>query len=139
MTAVAGGAVAAAALYTVLARELPTLAPIGWNRLKLLLPRALGLVMAAAREEVIWRWLVLGHGGALLGAPAAFVLATGGFALAHWRQAGARSVAVHLVTGSVFGVVYLAGGIAASVVAHALYNLLVLAAVEAHGRRPRAP
>jgi hypothetical protein len=71
--------------------------------------------------------------------PAAFTAATVGFATAHWRQAGARSVAVHSVTGCVFGGLYLAGGVLTAIVAHALYNLLVLSAVEGHGGGARAP
>lgn len=139
MTAVAGGAVAAAALYTLLARELPTIGRLGRQRLRVVAPQAVGLAFAAVREEILWRWLVLGLGAALVGVPGAFVAATAGFALAHWRQAGARSIAVHSLTGSVFGALYLAGGLAASIVAHALYNLLVLSAVEAHGGGARAP
>jgi hypothetical protein len=139
VTAVAGGAVAAAALYTVLARELPTITPIPRHRLRVVVLRALRLAAAAAREELVWRWLVLGLGSAVVGVPAAFAVATVGFAAAHWRQAGARSIAVHSVTGCVFGGLYLAGGVVTAIVAHALYNLLVLSAVEAHGGGARAP
>lgn len=139
MTAVAGGAVAAAALYTVLARELPTLGRPGRQRLRVVAPRAGRLALAAVREEVLWRWLVLGLGTAFVGVFGAFVAATAGFALSHWRQAGARSIVVHSLTGSVFGALYLAGGLVAAIVAHALYNLLVLSAVEAHGGGARAP
>ena len=139
MTAVAGGAVAAAALYTLLARELPTVAPIARHRLGVFAARAARLSVAATREEVLWRWLVLGQGAALVGAPAAFVVSTTGFALAHWQQAGVRSVAVHLLTGCVFGALYLGGGLVSALAAHAFYNLLVLAAVEAHRGGARAP
>lgn len=139
MTALAGGAVAAAALYTFLARELPTIGPIARERVRVVAPRAVRLSFTAAREEAFWRWLLLGQGAALVGVPAAFVVSTAAFALAHWPQAGTRSVAVHSLTGSVFGALYLAGGFVAALVAHAFYNLLVLAAIEAHGGRARAP
>jgi len=64
----------------------------------------------------------------------AFAASTAGFALAHAGPQGGRGVAVHAVTGGVFGGVFIAtGSLLAAVAAHGGYNLLVLLAVESDG------
>ena len=95
--------------------------------------------ITSAAEEVLWRWLVLGGLAPVVGLAPAFVGATVGFALAH----GTRRrdvVAVHLGTGAVFGAVYVGTGrIEAAILAHAVYNWLVLAALEAEAPAVPAP
>ncbi len=87
------------------------------------------LLLGAANEEVIWRRVVLGE-LLRLGAPAALAASSLAFALAH-----RRGRPFQLATGAVFGGLYLAtGSLAASVVAHWTFNLLVAAA----GRRAPA-
>lgn len=91
-----------------------------------------GLLAAwAALEELLWRGLVLGGVSETIGVPAAFVLSVGGFALAHLPHQGRKGAAVHLVTGTAFATVYVATrSLAAAIVCHALYNILVAVAVE---------
>jgi ABC-2 type transport system ATP-binding protein len=58
-------------------------------------------------------------------------VSTVGFAAAHVGAQGRRGALVHLVTGTVFGTVFLAtGSLLAAISAHASYNLLVVLAVE---------
>jgi ABC-2 type transport system ATP-binding protein len=92
------------------------------------------LTIMSAAEEVLWRWLVLGGLVPVVGLAAAFLASTVGFAFAHAvRRRGI--VAVHLATGSVFGAVYVfTGRLGAAILAHALYNWLVVAAVESAER-----
>src|SRR5829696_9268526 len=88
------------------------------------------LALFALNEEVIWRRLVLGEtlrGGAIAGV----AVSTIAFALMHRVRR-----ATHLVTGAVFGCTYVfTGSLAASVVAHWTYNVLVAAVLP----RARAP
>ncbi|HLM35937.1 MAG TPA: CPBP family intramembrane glutamic endopeptidase [Gaiellaceae bacterium] len=88
------------------------------------------LALFALNEEVIWRRLVLGEtlrGGAVAGV----AVSTIAFALMHRVRR-----ATHLVTGAVFGCTYVfTGSLAASVVAHWTYNVLVAAVLP----RARAP
>jgi ABC-2 type transport system ATP-binding protein len=136
---VVAGAVVAGALFCLLARRLPTLRVASGRRPAV----AIGggrLAVRAAGEEVIWRWWLLGSLVATIGAPAALGVSTACFALAHAGWQGRRGVAVHLVTGSSFGAVFLATGrLAAAVAAHAGYNLLVRLAVESETGRRRTP
>jgi membrane protease YdiL (CAAX protease family) len=81
----------------------------------------------AAYEEALWRLCLLGLLAAAFGPAAGLTLVTIAFALAHWPRQGAKA-AVHLVTGTTFGVVFLGtGSFAAAVAAHAAYNALVAA------------
>jgi membrane protease YdiL (CAAX protease family) len=125
--ALAVGVVAGAGLYAVAVR-----APLGGAT------RSASLAVAAARhaffgllatdEEILWRRVTL---GLLLprGVALALIVSALTFAFAHRRRVG-----LQLVTGSVFGVVYLGTGLlAASVGAHWIYNELVARA------RPAAP
>ncbi len=92
------------------------------------------LSLAAALEELVWRGLVLGALAAAIGPIGALGFSSGGFALSHRPSLG-RRCGVHLVTGTSFGVAFLAGGLVAAVVAHGVYNVLVDLAV--HGERVR--
>jgi ABC-2 type transport system ATP-binding protein len=79
----------------------------------------------SAYEEALWRGLLLGSLAVVSGRLAALVATTALFAATHVPRYGWRA-ATHLLTGAVFGVVYLAtGALAAAIVAHALYNVLV--------------
>lgn len=122
---VATGAGAALALFVALARRWP---PLPRGRA---LVRGTLLLPAACVEEAVWRLGALASARPLAGPAVALSLSSLGFALAHLRQAGSLSVRVHLVTGHVFGAVFLVtGALLGAVVAHATYNLLVAAAVE---------
>jgi ABC-2 type transport system ATP-binding protein len=129
---------AACLLFGLLARELPWGRHPPRCRLPSFLARATYLTLTSAAEELVWRWLVLGGLAVLIGLAPAFVASSAGFALAHGLKR--RDVlAVHLLTGSVFGAVYVGTGrIEAAVIAHALYNWLVLAAIES-GTAAAAP
>jgi ABC-2 type transport system ATP-binding protein len=127
---VVAGVAAAIALFSTLARRFPPLRlPTGRGAGF----AAKGLLLAArsASEEVIWRWWFLGGLAPRFGALPALAASTLCFALVHVGWQGRRGVAVHLLTGSVFGGVFLASGsLAAAVGAHVAYNLLVALAVE---------
>ena len=119
------GACSGLALFAALARRpLPAgaLAP-GLRRRTL--ARALVLTGQSAYEEALWRGLCLGTVSLALGRLAGLVAATTLFAAAHVPKQG-RLAGTHLLTGAVFGLVYIATGLlAAAIVAHALYNVLV--------------
>jgi ABC-2 type transport system ATP-binding protein len=129
---------AACLLFGLLAREFP------WRRRpprRRLRPFALGatyVALTSTGEELLWRWLVLGGLAPLVGLAPAFLTSSVGFALAHGPKR--RDVlAVHLLTGSVFGAVYVGTGrIEAAVVTHVLYNWLVLAAIESGAPAPQS-
>ncbi len=114
------GVAAGLVLYLAASRKLPVLPPRG-APLPLTLATALFLAVAAANEEILWRRVVLGE---LLrtGAGAAIAASALGFALAHRARSG-----LHLLTGAVFGTVYVVtGALLAAVAAHWTYNLLLL-------------
>lgn len=122
--AVALGAGAGAALFRALAG--PRVPPL---RLGPLACRG-GAVLAlrAALEEVAWRGFLLGALAAFLGPVAALGATSIAFALAHGNATGARRL-VHVLTGGVFGGLYLTSGrLASAVAAHLVYNGLVVAA-----------
>jgi ABC-2 type transport system ATP-binding protein len=121
---------AACLLFGLLARELPWRRHPSRSRLPSFLARATYLTLTSAAEEMLWRWLVLGGLASLVGLAPAFLASSAGFALAHGLKR--RGVlAVHLLTGSVFGAVYVGTGqIEAAIITHVLYNWLVLAAIE---------
>jgi len=125
IAAVAIGAAVGAAAFLVLARRVPPAS------------RAVALAapivaVAAACEEVIWRFAVLGGLRPAVGTPAAVVVSTVAFAAAHAGRAKLRALVAHLVTGGAFAGVYLAtNSLAAPIAAHVLYNLLVVAACAA--------
>lgn len=125
------GALGGTALFGLLARRRPRLPGAPSSRATV--TQATFLVAWAVVEELAWRWLVLGAVAARAGATVGLVAATIGFALVH---RGGRST--HVATGGVFGCVYLAtGDLAAPIVAHAVYNLLVAEAIRMSTAEPR--
>jgi membrane protease YdiL (CAAX protease family) len=124
------GPAVGAGLFLVLARRLP---PLPRRRPALLAGRAAYVSAAAAFEELLWRGLALGLLQRPLGQAPALLLTSVAFALGHRRPRGARRV-VHAVTGLGLGTAFLVGGLAAAVLAHASYNVLVDVAVQG-GRR----
>ncbi|HVV57092.1 MAG TPA: CPBP family intramembrane glutamic endopeptidase [Gaiellaceae bacterium] len=122
--AVALGAAAGGLLFRALAGpRVPTLrlAPLAGRR---------GAVLAAraAVEEVAWRGFLLGALAAPLGPLAALGVTSAAFAWAHGGIRG-RMRLVHVLTGGVFGGLYLSSGrLASAVAAHVVYNGLVVAA-----------
>jgi membrane protease YdiL (CAAX protease family) len=118
LAAAALGGVAGAALFAAVLRRRPALAQLVSGSSAV--ARSLFFALCAANEEVLWRRVLLGE---LLpaGGLAALVASSAGFAVAHRR---ARPL--HLVTGTTFGLLYLATGVlAASIAAHWAYNALV--------------
>ena len=89
-------------------------------------------------EEVAWRGVVLAGLQPFVGPWPALGASSLAFAIWHWPSLRERC-SVHLVTGAAFGGAFLAGGIAAAVLAHAFYNLLVDWAVHAERARLRGP
>jgi ABC-2 type transport system ATP-binding protein len=122
------GALAGLALFSGLGGlRLPRRPPPGAG--PALVARAVYLTVVAAGEELLWRLLVLGTISRTAGIGPALVASTLGFALVHARRQGRRGVAVHSLTGGVFGVLFVATGeLAAPLAAHAAYNVLVAAA-----------
>jgi ABC-2 type transport system ATP-binding protein len=127
---------AACLLFALLARELPCRRRPPLRRVGTFAAKGTYLTLVSGAEEVLWRWVVLGGLAPLVGVAAAFLVSTTGFALTH----GVRRrdvLVVHLLTGSVFGALYVGTGrIEAAVLAHALYNWLVLAAIESGAAAP---
>jgi membrane protease YdiL (CAAX protease family) len=127
--AVVLGAAAGAVLFRTLAGpRVPALrlAPLAGRR---------GVVLAgrASVEEVAWRGFLLGALVTPLGPVAALGATSVAFALAHGATDG-RPRFVHVLTGGVFGGLYLSSGrLASAVAAHVVYNGLVVAT-----RRPSA-
>jgi membrane protease YdiL (CAAX protease family) len=123
----AGGSLAGTALFCALAgaRARP---PSGAAMRALAGRRGALLAGRAAVEEVAWRGFLLGGLAAPLGWAAALGVTSAAFALAHGNAHG-RLRLVHVLTGGVFGGLYLAGGrLASAVAAHIVYNGLVVAA-----------
>jgi membrane protease YdiL (CAAX protease family) len=136
--AIALGLVAGICLLVILAGRLPPRPRFPRSRLPALGARACVLAIASVAEELIWRVVALGALVPALGNWLALGVTAAGFAVSH-AGSGRRAVAVHLVTGSAFGGVYLAtASFAAAVTAHASYNLGALLAVESDpGERAR--
>ena len=82
-----------------------------------MLVRWLMLAVLAGLEEVLWRGVVLGGLQPFVGSIPALGVSSLAFAIWHRRSLGARC-AVHVVTGGAFGGAFLAGGIAAAMLAH---------------------
>ncbi len=113
LAALAAGSAAGIALYLAVVGRRPFL-PSG-------LATSGILALAAANEEVLWRWFVLGE-FLRTGTLAALAGSTLGFALAHRSRPG-----LHLATGLVFGALYLlTGALASCVAAHWTYNVCLL-------------
>lgn len=80
------------------------------------------LVVAAACEEIVWRWGVLDLAARAGGTGAALALSVAGFALCHGRAP--RVLRAHTLTGATFGAAYVATGrLATAIGAHAAYNV----------------
>jgi ABC-2 type transport system ATP-binding protein len=127
------GLAAATVLFVALVRARVRFRPERW-RAHTLVARGGFFALRSASEEVAWRWFLLGSLAPAVGMLGAFAASTAGFALAHAGPQGGRGVAVHAVTGGVFGGVFIAtGSLLAAVAAHGGYNLLVLLAVESDG------
>ncbi|TML83598.1 MAG: CPBP family intramembrane metalloprotease [Actinobacteria bacterium] len=118
------------AAFLVLARRLP---PLG----RPAIARAVTIVapvvaLGAAGEEAVWRFGVLRGLEPMLGPTGAFAVSTAGFAAAHVGRTRLRVLPVHVLTGTTFASAYLlTGRLVAAVVAHVVYNVLVVAACAA--------
>jgi ABC-2 type transport system ATP-binding protein len=134
------GLAAATVLFVALVRARVRFRPERW-RAHTLVARGGFFALRSASEEVAWRWFLLGSLAPAVGMLGAFAASTVGFALAHGGPQRGRGVAIHAVTGGVFGAVFIVtGSLLAAVAAHGGYNLLVLLAVESGGvvEAPRA-
>jgi ABC-2 type transport system ATP-binding protein len=133
------GVAAAASLFAALARSAAPFRTSRW-RAPALVVRGGFFTLRSASEEVLWRWFVLGSLAPVLGSGGALAVSTIGFAAAHVPAQGRRGATVHLLTGTVFGTVFVAtGSLLAAITAHASYNLLVLLAVESGARAALRP
>jgi len=134
------GLAAATVLFVALVRARVRFRPERW-RAHTLVARGGFFALRSASEEVAWRWFLLGSLAPAVGMLGAFAASTVGFALAHGGPQRGRGVAIHAVTGGVFGAVFIVtGSLLAAVAAHGGDNLLVLLAVESGGvvEAPRA-
>jgi membrane protease YdiL (CAAX protease family) len=128
------GPLAGAAVFLILTGgRIPLGRPIVLGRAVVV--RWLALGVGASLEEAVWRGLVLGGLVAAIGPLGALALSSAGFAVWH-RSLGWRC-GIHLVTGAGFGIAFLAGGLAAAILAHSVYNVLVDWAVQAERAAPR--
>lgn len=127
--AIACGVATGALLFRSLAGSRGSLPACAQLRAALIGASGATLAIRAVLEELAWRGFLLGAlVGPLTPAPA-LVVASGLFALAHSNARGRRRL-VHLVTGGVFGGVYLlTGRVAAAAAAHVAYNGLIAAAI----------
>lgn len=122
------GSILGAGAFLVLSRRRFPAAGLHDVPTRRLLARSIVLTTRSTREEAVWRGLVLGALVGPLGRLGALGLSSVLFAGAHARRQR-RAAAAHLVTGSAFGLAYLATArLAAAVAAHAAYNILVGAA-----------
>ncbi len=119
------GICAGVGLFAMLARKgIPPAALVTLPRERVL-ARVVVLTVRAAHEEAVWRAAMLGFLVGPIGRAGALAVSTCLFAAAHVNRLKTRA-AQHLVTGAVFGLVYLATGrLAASIGAHAAYNVLI--------------
>jgi CAAX protease family protein len=122
-----GGLAIGAGLFVLLAADRPR-APD--RPAAVLVTRAAYISAAAAFEELLWRGLALALISSRAGPVVALVLTSVAFALWHRRSLGRRR-AVHAATGLGFGLAFLWGGLASSILAHAAYNVLVDLSVQA--------
>ena len=108
-----------AVLFVILARRRPTVR-LGDTPFSSA-ARLAFLALWAAIEETIWRWLVLGELATRTNVVIALLASATAFGWLH-----SRSRLVHTATGLAFGTVYVATGqLAAAIVTHLTYNLLV--------------
>jgi ABC-2 type transport system ATP-binding protein len=123
--AITAGLVTGLGLFVLLARR----RPFSFCRASLprrrLVSRAAVLTATSAKEEALWRGLLLGFLVVPFGRAGAIAIGTALFAAAHVAGQG-RVAAAHLLTGAAFGTVYVASGrLVAAMVAHGAYNVLV--------------
>jgi membrane protease YdiL (CAAX protease family) len=127
------GAAAGLALFVAMTRARPRF-PTATGSLTVLAGKLGFFGLLATNEELLWRRIALGE---MLGAGAipAVVGSSLGFAFVHRARRG-----VQVLTGGMFGAVYLATGVlAASVAAHVVYNVLVAALVDRELGRAHGP
>ena len=108
--------------------------PLGWATVV----RWLNLGALAGFEEIVWRAVVLGGLLILVGPWAALSVSSAGFAAWHWPTLRSRCV-IHVITGVAFGAAFLAAGLVAATIGHALYNVLVDWVVNVERARLRGP
>jgi membrane protease YdiL (CAAX protease family) len=122
--AVGGGLASGVGLYVAVTRGCPRLPR--WRSSAAVGVATQGFFgLLAANEEILWRRVVLGE-LLELGPIAAVLGSTVGFAVMHRSRRR-----LQLVTGAVFGALYLSTGVlAASMAAHWVYNALVGTLVE---------
>ena len=105
-------------------------------------PAAVVVACVGMSEEMIWRGFALGRIAPASGSVVAVVVTTVAFAATHVPLLRLRGAAVQLLTGSVFGTLFVGtGSVLACVVAHATYNLVAVAgrgspacpAIDLHG------
>ena len=124
------GTAVGCAVFALLARRLPPLARPAVARAVTIVAPVVAL--GAAGEEAVWRFGVLRGLEPALGPTGALALSTAGFAAAHVGRAPLRALPTHLLTGAAFACAYLlTGRLVAAVVAHVVYNVLVVAACAA--------
>jgi ABC-2 type transport system ATP-binding protein len=135
--ALPSGILAGLLLFALLSRAWVSIGIFRRNRAAALTARGGYLVLRSAVEEIFWRGLGIGVLAPLIGTVPALVVTTVGFAASHLPKLGRHS-AVHLLTGAVFGGLYLVGGgLAAPIAAHATYNLMIVLALEARRQQAR--
>jgi len=118
VSAAALGTAAGLSLFAALARARPRF---------LFAPAAVIVAAVGVSEEAIWRGFALGRIAPVAGAAAAVVVTAVAFAATHVPLLRLRGAAVHLLTGGVFGALFVAtGSLLACAVAHATYNLVAV-------------
>jgi ABC-2 type transport system ATP-binding protein len=121
--ALAAGSLIGLAVFLALARRRPAI--VTMLPRQRVMARSVVLAAKSAQEEALWRAFVLGALVGPLGRVGALALSSALFAGAHVPRQGRRAL-VHLLTGSAFGVAYLATGrLHAAIAAHGTYNVLV--------------
>lgn len=130
--AVVAGTAVGGALFTIVLRRPPS-SVAGMSRVPTAVTTHLFLVVCVVNEELIWRRFVLGE--LLAAGPFAAVAASSVvFAVAHRSRR-----TTHLLTGGVFGTLYVAtGALSAAVAAHWTYNALVARAAASAPRPAEA-
>jgi len=123
VTAGAGAVIgigAGATLFAALARRLPRHAPV---------PLVAIVAAVGVSEEMIWRGFALARLVVPVGVAGAVAITSVAFALTHVPALRSRGAAVHLLTGTAFGSLFVAtGSLLACALAHASYNALAVLA-----------
>jgi membrane protease YdiL (CAAX protease family) len=130
-------ALAGAALYAALARGRLRGILRGLRPDRRVVTQGVVFALTATAEEVIFRGFLLAALVVDVGLPAgaALLASAGVFALVHVDAHGRRAAVTHLVTGAVFGAVFVTtGSVTAAAVCHVTYNLGVLGAQRSRRR-----